>query len=302
MIVLKFGGTSVGDAESMKQVLRITEPYISQGALLVSSAMSGVTNTMVSLAENIRNNESQKAQKLIEDLENKHYRTLTELLDRVPSIEDQEKLGLYFLKLRALVKGSLLLRECSVRVYDALLSTGELLSTTLLLLKAQEMAWNVKWVDSRRLIKTDSNYGNAGIDWEGTKASIGSEKILVPGQLTIAQGFIGSDANQVTTTLGRGGSDYSAAVYGSVLGVKEIQIWTDVDGILTTDPRIVQAAQTIPEISYSEAAELAYFGAKVVHPSTIQPAVERKIPVYVKNTKNPQHQGLKSMIRLLGRA
>jgi aspartate kinase len=285
MTVLKFGGTSVGDSQSMKQALAITGGYIAEGALLVSSAMSGVTNSMVALASCIRNHQPNEAQELVDDLESQHFRTMEELLDREPNPEDQAKLGHYFGELRALVKGSLLLKECSERVYDALLSTGELLSTTILHLKAQEMGWDASWHDSRKLIKTDSQYGNAGIDWESTAELILQQDLLSPRKLSIVQGFIGSDANDVTTTLGRGGSDYSASIFGSVLGAKEVQIWTDVDGILTTDPRIVSTARTIPEISYSEAAELAYFGAKVVHPSTIQPAVEKNIPVYVKNTK-----------------
>ena len=154
--------------------------------------------------------------------------------------------------------------------------------------RARERKIDAVWLDSRELIKTDSTYGEAAVDFKATETAIRKAVTPAAGKLFIAQGFIGSDANSLTTTLGRGGSDYTAAVFGSILNAEEIQIWTDVNGIMTTDPRLVPEAKTVNEISYEEAAELAFFGAKVVHPATIQPAVAKKIPVTVLNTRDPE--------------
>ncbi len=155
-------------------------------------------------------------------------------------------------------------------------------------------------LDSRKLVKTDDNFGEAAVDFPATNKTIADQVKLEKGKLFIAQGFIGSTSKGVTTILGRGGSDYSATVFGAALKVQAVQIWTDVDGIMTTDPRKVPTARSIPEISYEEAAELAYFGAKVVHPATIQPAVELGIPVWVRNTKNPSHPGTAILPKVKG--
>lgn len=291
MVVLKFGGTSVQDAVSMNGALAITVKYLDQAPVLVSSAMSGVTNELVRLTQLILAQDTEGAKALLQALEDRHLKTLAELATGKNLETGRELVAGIFGELRALVKGSLLLKECSPRVYDAVLATGELLSTRLLYARCLELGLKAELVDSRKLVVTNDNFGEAAILWPQTTEKL--QRGLQPeaGKLFIAQGFIGATEKGATTTLGRGGSDYSGSIFGAVLGADDIQIWTDVNGILTTDPRKVAGARTIPEITYAEAAELAYFGAKVIHPATIQPAVEKAIPVWVKNTKNPDHPG-----------
>lgn len=291
MIVLKFGGTSVQDSASMNGALEITRQYLSQAPLLVSSAMSGVTNDLVALTQKVGSGDSPGAWSLVEAVEKRHRGTLAELVTGVNLQEGLALLEEVFTEVRALVKGSLLLKECSKRVYDAILAMGELLSTRLLWCRCRELGWEAVLLDSRRLIVTDDRFGEAAVLWPQTTETVQRAVRPRSGCILITQGFIGATEKGVTTTLGRGGSDYSGAIFGAVLGAEEVQIWTDVNGMMTTDPRKVPSARTIPKITYSEAAELAYFGAKVVHPATIQPAVEKGIPVLVKNTKNPTHPG-----------
>ena len=165
------------------------------------------------------------------------------------------------------------------------------MATTLLYLRAKERGYKADFVDSRSFVRTDDRFMQAAPDMKAIKKLAKQKVKPKAGKIVVCQGFIGSTADGVTTTLGRGGSDYSATIIGSALGAEAVEIWTDVDGIMTTDPRLIPAAMSLAEITYNEAAELAYFGAKVVHPSTIQPAVDLHIPVWVKNTKNPKHAG-----------
>lgn len=291
MIVLKFGGTSVQDAPSMNGALDIAQSYLNQAPLLISSAMSGVTNDLIKITECIEKQDRSVAEGVIKALEERHNKELKALTTGENTQKGHTLLEEIFQEIRALTKGSLLLGECSPRVYDAIVASGELLSTRLLYLRCLERGIDAELIDSRKVVKTDDHFGEAAVDFPATNKTISGAVTLKKGRLGIAQGFIGSTAKGVTTILGRGGSDYSATIFGAALKVKEVQIWTDVNGIMTTDPRKVPGAHSIPEISYEEAAELAYFGAKVVHPATIQPAVELGIPVWVKNTKNPSHPG-----------
>ena len=190
--------------------------------------------------------------------------------------------------MRAFVSGLAMLRECSPRSSDAILSFGELLSTTLLYFRCLERGIQAEFADSRDLVVTDDTFTSAAPIIESTYKKIRNSVHPKKGKIIIAQGFIGRTETGVVATLGRGGSDYTATLFGAALKAEEVQICTDVDGIMTSDPRIVKSARTVPIISYEEAAELAYFGAKVVHPSTIQPAVALGIPVLVKNTMNPK--------------
>ena len=290
MVVFKFGGTSVQDAEAMNQVLDIITPHRQTGMILVSSAMSGVTNTLVELIQAVKNEDRAKADTLLTQLEDRHQRVL-EVLTGSAHVLTTEALKAVFRDVRTLVKGSFLLGECSPRVSDALLGSGELLSTALLQGLALQRGLPSEWMDARKLILTDDKFGEAGVLWPETLAKIPPVFKAEPGKVYIVQGFIGSTLHGVATTLGRGGSDYSASIFGAAVQAERIEIWTDVNGIMTTDPRKVPSAISIPIMTYSEAAELAFFGAKVVHPATIQPAVERGIPVLVKNTKNPTHPG-----------
>ena len=300
MVVLKFGGTSVQDGTSIAQALDIAGDSLSEGLLLVASAMAGITNTLVSLVGALQNGEEQKARDLLLSVANRHFVVLEGVASGANREAGRRQLELHLGDMEALVKGSLLLKDCSVRVQDALLGSGELLSTAIIWVAALERGWEATLFDARSFIKTDENFGEAAVLWPETLREVEANLPCPPRTVSITQGFIGSTREGVSTVLGRGGSDYSAALFGAALGASEIQIWTDVDGIMTTDPRKVADARSIPFITYAEAAELAFFGAKVVHPATIQPAVERRIPVLVKNTKNPNHVGTKISLEAPG--
>lgn len=291
MIVLKFGGTSVQDSGAMDQALDIVLPYLPKGVVLVSSAMAGVTNTLVSLIEAVKKQDSDQSEVLLQELRSRHDAVLSAAAQGQALNEGQKLVDKHLSDLNALIKGSLLLNECSSRVHDAVLAMGELLSTSILWARCLQRGLDAELLDARKLVVTDSNFGEAGVLHGPTRQRIRDHVSPRPNRLLIAQGFIGANESGVTTILGRGGSDYSGSIFGAALEAEEIQIWTDVNGIMTTDPRKVPNARSIPEITYAEAAELAFFGAKVVHPATIQPAVERGIPVLVKNTKNPSHPG-----------
>ena len=291
MIVMKFGGTSVKDATCMDQALDIVLKRIDKKPIMISSAMSQMTNSLVKLSELADKGKKSEITTVIDEMLKRHYDAANEFLtgnnlsgatSRLNELEDE---------LRSLAKGLAMLKECTTRSMDSILSFGELLSTTLLAYRIKERGFKSTLLDSRELIKTDSNYSNADVNFLETNSLIKKAIIDTDNMVYVAQGFISSTSSQmkvegVTTTLGRGGSDYSASIFGAAIGAKEIQIWTDVNGIMTTDPRISPKAKTVEQITYEEAAELAFFGAKVIHPSTMQPAIKDSIPVLVLNTKD----------------
>ncbi len=287
MIVLKFGGTSVMNAERMNQALNIAKKQLDKAPVMVSSAMAKVTDTLIEISDNAKKGNKEEALKLVEKLKDRHISVANDFLTGNNLKECIEKIQDFCKELHSITKGCSLLKECPTQSYDTIQSFGELLSTTLLYYRAKELGINAEWIDSRKILKTDSTFGAANPDFEKTDQEI--KKAIFPekNRLYIAQGFIASDSDNITTTLGRGGSDFTAAIFGASLDAKEIQIWTDVNGIMTTDPRIVAEATTVKEMSYEEAAELAFFGAKVVHPATIQPAIKKNIPVTVMNTNDP---------------
>ncbi|NCN04656.1 MAG: lysine-sensitive aspartokinase 3 [Spirochaetales bacterium] len=294
MIVLKFGGTSVGDAELMNQVLDIAWAQKDRSPVLVSSAMARTTDTLLRIGVAALEGDEEQAKSELQFLKDLHYPVLYALTARATAtIADQGKSGIdgLFEQLASLMKGLVLVHEVSPRSQDALVSFGEGLSTHLLWTAAQARGIPSTLIDSRTCVVTDENFTAASLNKDESYRRIKEFVHPQKDHLVIAQGFIGSTLSGITTTLGRGGSDYSATIFGAALDAEEVQIWTDVTGIMTSDPRLIPAARTIEEISYEEAAELAYFGAKVIHPSTIAPAIEKSIPVFVKNTKEPQAYG-----------
>lgn len=291
MIVLKFGGTSVQNATMIDRAIDITYNRINDAPILVASAMSKITDTLIKLSAAAADGDGETAIALLEEIMKRHTGVAKEFLTGSHLEEAAKRLDSYKQELYSLVKGVTLLKECSKRTLDTILAFGELLSTTLIAYRAKERGIQTELLDSRLFIRTDDNFSNATPLMKEIRKLARKHVKPVPGKLMICQGFIGSTADGVTTTLGRGGSDYSATLIGAALAASSVEIWTDVDGIMTTDPRVIPSARSIPEISYQEAAELAYFGAKVVHPSSIQPAIEQKIPVWVKNTHNPDHPG-----------
>ncbi|MDC7124139.1 MAG: aspartate kinase [Spirochaetales bacterium] len=287
MIVMKFGGTSVQNTEMIDKAINIAEKQLDRAPLLISSAMGKTTDKLVAMSEFAVEGNAEKAFSILEEVKTSHFETIKSFLSGENLKFATERAEKLFEELSSLINGLSLLKECSPRSSDTVLAFGELLSTTIISARAKERGIDCTLLDSRQLIKTDDNFTSALPLMDKSGELIRGAVTPMPNKLYVAQGFIASNMNGATTTLGRGGSDYSATIYGASLDAEEVQIWTDVNGIMTSDPRIIPSARTIPQISYDEAAELAFFGAKVVHPSTIIPAVDRKIPVLVKSTKDP---------------
>jgi len=291
MIVLKFGGTSVQGPDKIDKALDIAASRLEKAPVLVSSAMAKVTDSLIKTIQTATGGNGEEAAESANEIVDRHitvaqaFLTGKNLQATIGKIEDMRR------ALIALIKGLALLRECTARSSDAVCSFGELLSTTLLAARAKERGYSAEFIDSRTFMRTDDTF-SAAIPEMKTIARLVKRKLKpIPGKIIVCQGFIGSTAEGVTTTLGRGGSDFSATIIGAALGAEAVEIWTDVSGILTTDPRLIPYAKAIPKMSYAGAAELAYFGAKVMHPSSIQPAVEKSIPVWVKNSNAPADAG-----------
>ncbi|HUM02152.1 MAG TPA: lysine-sensitive aspartokinase 3 [Thermoanaerobaculia bacterium] len=299
MIVLKFGGTSVGDGERIRRAADLVASRRAEGPLAVVSAMGGVTDLLVSLLESSKRKERDVAEATLERIAAVHRAALDALaLDADDSGSCRTALDGELVRLRNLSMGISLLEEISLRTSDAMLSMGELVSSRLLAAALRARGVPAVWIDPRRLVATDGTFGGAIPDEAETGRRVGAAVLpeLAAGRVVVTGGFLGEAPDGSTTTLGRGGSDYSAALLGAALSdagarVPVIEIWTDVDGILTADPRIVPSARLVPEVGYAEAAELAFFGAKVLHPATIRPAVARGIPVAVRNAFRPGGAG-----------
>lgn len=291
MIVMKFGGTSVQDANCIDQSLDIVLERIDQKPILISSAMAKMTDTLIGLGALAKEGNREAAAQTIKEMVERTKNAAEKLLSGKNLEDCLAQLTALGEELRSSVKGLCILKQCNEKALDSIMSFGELLTTTVLAFRIKERGYEATWLDSRTLVKTDSFYGKASVNFAETNELIAKTIIEKENHVYVAQGFIGSTANceeekNITTTLGRGGSDYSAAIYAAAIEAKEIQIWTDVNGIMTTDPRLVPTAKTIEKITYEEAEELSFFGAKVVHPDTIQPAIGKKIPVLVLNTKD----------------
>ena len=290
---MKFGGTSVGSAERIRALAERVRERLAQGPVVVVSAFSGVTDLLVRGAQLALARDSDY-EGIVADVLERHRRGIRELMPPGPA---QERLLGHVEattnELRALYTGVYHLAELTARTLDAISGIGERLSYEVVAAALDAAGLRTQAVDARGVIVTDETFGRAAPLMEETKvAAERTVRPLVDAQIVpVLPGFIGSTRKGVATTLGRGGSDWSAAVVGAALGVEEIQIWTDVDGMMTVDPRVVAAARVIPEVSFDEAAELAYFGAKVLHPATIKPAVERGIPVRILNSLNPGAPG-----------
>ncbi len=294
MLVLKFGGTSVGSAERIRQVVELSAQARSSQKVVVLSAMSGVTNALIDGAEKALARDLDGALASIELIQEKHLAAISELFGKSnAAIALKEELDGRLDELSILYKGISYLGELTRRSLDAVSGVGELLSSRLVAEYAIQAGHKAVWLDAREFVITDELFGKANPLWDLIKEK--AEEIVLPhikaGTIVFTQGFIGRTKSGASTTLGRGGSDYSASIIGVALNSAEIQIWTDVDGMMTADPRVVPEARVIPEVSFQEASELAYFGAKVLHPLTIKPAVEKDIPVRILNTMRPDQPG-----------
>ncbi|HXG38464.1 MAG TPA: lysine-sensitive aspartokinase 3 [Bacteroidota bacterium] len=294
MIVMKFGGTSVEDARAMTTVIELVQREQQRTPLVVVSAIAGATNALLNAADLAVQGKLDEATATLNQLLERHVLILENLIETRSTVQQLIlEIRRRFDELKNLCQGIAILGELTDRSLDAIASVGERLSSLILAEGMRERGLPVSLIDARTVMITDDRFTNATPLFNHIEEK--AKAILVPliekNSVVVTQGYIGSTAKGTTTTLGRGGSDYSAAIFGSVLNAEEIQIWTDVDGVLTADPRIVPSAKKLRVLSFREASELAYFGAKVLHPSTILPAVKKNIPVVVLNSKRPGARG-----------
>jgi aspartate kinase len=294
---MKFGGTSVEDAKAMNRTAAIVGGRRKKGleAIVVVSAMAKVTDQLLAAAAAAGRGDKPGALAISARLRNRHIDTAAELLDEKRFAALQVAIHHELDALDDLLRGIAAVGELTPRTSDLVVSFGERLSSRMVAAAFDQQGLNGAHVDARTCIITDSNYGKAAPQEGAIEAKL-AELVLplvLEGRTPVMGGFIGSNAEGITTTLGRGGSDYTAALVGGGLHAGAIEIWTDVNGIMTTDPRIVPEALRVKTISFEEAAELAYFGAKVLHPATILPAVQKSIPVWVLNSRNAENEGTK---------
>ena len=293
MQVLKFGGSSVGTPDAITKVIAIVKQRVqAKPAIVVVSAMSGVTDQLILLAQSAsQGNEAYKT--IIQNLEQKHLDAVRALLPIQQQSGTLSKVKQLINEIESNCEGLFMLRELTMRMQDRLISYGEILSSKIISAAFEVEGVDQVWLDSRTLIKTNSKYFNAVVDKSLTNQTIQTYFASSSNQhaLYIAPGFIASDAEGNTTTLGRGGSDYTGAIYAAALKASVLEIWTDVSGMMTADPRMVQNAKEIPRISYHEAMELSHFGAKIIYPPTILPVMHAHIPLWIKNTFEPEHPG-----------
>ncbi|MEO8622531.1 MAG: lysine-sensitive aspartokinase 3 [bacterium] len=296
MIVCKFGGTSVGDAVAISRTAAIIAGRRDRNPIVVVSALGGATNTLLQIAEQSANGHLIGALRAVEGLRDRHLAQAETLLGNDPAMcaDICGELSAMFDELAALAEALKTLGDLTPRSLDAIASLGEQLSSVLVVAALRRHGLNAEHVDARHIMITDAQYTRA--EPQSDAIAEAAQRIIMPivraGRIPVLGGFIGSaQGSGVTTTLGRGGSDYSASLVGAALQAEAIEIWTDVDGMLTADPRVVPDARLIERIGFDEASELASFGAKVLHPNTISPAVMRGIPVWVLNSMRPKGSG-----------
>jgi aspartate kinase len=293
VIVCKFGGTSVGDADAIRRAAAIVKARVSQGPIAVVSALGGTTNVLLDIAEQSARGQLIAALRGVEGLRNRHLTVAGELLPDADGEDVLLELGAMCDELASLAEALSVLGHLTPRSLDAVASFGERMSS--LVINAAFAAHGIKaqHVDARRVMITDDNYTRAEPQPDAIAEAARAHlmPIVRDGLVPVLGGYIGATSAGVTTTLGRGGSDYSASLLGAAIQATAIEIWTDVDGLLTADPRIVPSARTIDQVGFEEASELASFGAKVLHPYTIAPAVRVGIPVRVLNSRRPQGTG-----------
>lgn len=291
MKVLKFGGTSVGTVESINQVIQILQENLNEGRKIavVYSAMGGVTNRLIEIGKLAAASDLEYLQ-LLKSVEDRHFAAVRGLIDVKNQSSAIAKVKGLLNELEDLLRGVFLIKELSARTNDFIVSFGERLSTTIVTEALKNRGVEAEYLDARKVIKTDDHFGYAEVIVDLTNELI-RKHFAQTNKVQCITGFIGSTIDGVTTTLGRGGSDYTGSIFGAALNATVIEIWTDVDGMLTSDPRKVKNAFTIPTITYAEAMELSHFGAKVIYPPSLTPAFQKNIPLKILNTFNHHHEG-----------
>jgi aspartate kinase len=303
MRVLKFGGTSVADAEAIERLAAIVRRELADdraatsdrqpGLAVVVSALAGATDCLLGVADNAQSGRPREALELVSSLWARYVGVARAVADPDRAGELCEEIDEQFERLCDVVRSLAVLREVAPRSLDAVAALGEILSSRIVAAALATRGLPAEWIDPRRLIVTDNSFTTAAPLIPETFARLRETlaPLLASGRVPVTGGFVAATAEGVTTTLGRGGSDYSASIIGAGVAADEIQIWTDVDGMLTADPRGYPTPQLVPRLSFAEAAELAYFGAKVLHPKTIHPALARAIPVRILNSRTPDGPG-----------
>lgn len=292
-VVMKFGGTSVQDSEAIKNVIRIVRETPSPKVVVVS-AISKATTSLENIARFAAEKNTDEAGKLLEDIINRHHNIINDLVtDSSLKASATEKIIKYHREIAELVKGLSIINELSLRILDAFRSFGELMSSAVIFHAMKNAGLDVELIDSRDVIKTNNDFSRAYPNFEVSQENANRivKPILESGKVVLAQGFIGSTEDGITTTMGRESSDFSAAIYGSLVDAGEIQIWTDVDGVLSCDPNIIKGAFKLTEISFKEMEELSNFGAKVLHKNSVKPALKKNIPLKILNSKNTKSTG-----------
>ncbi len=291
MQVLKFGGTSVANATNIQKVISIVAETIKKDqTIVVVSALGGVTDLLLDAGNMAASGNAQFKEKL-EAIEQRHEECVKQLLSENNTAHILDDVRKVIKEIKMLCEGIYMLGELTLRSKDRLASYGEKLSSMIIAHAFNDQKVPAVWKDSRELIQTNSNFTNAAVDFTVTNKNILTYFSTQKATLFVMPGFIASDTSGVTTTLGRGGSDYTAAIYAAALDVQNLEIWTDVSGMMTADPRLSSNVRIIPHISYQEAMELSHFGAKVIYPPTIQPVMKKGIPVWIKNTFAPNDYG-----------
>jgi bifunctional aspartokinase / homoserine dehydrogenase 1 len=294
LLVMKFGGTSVGDADRIGHVADLVTSEAARAEIvMVVSAMGGVTDMLIRAATEASRGDREDWKGARQELARRHREVADRLLSASEQAQVLPRLAEEIGNFEDLCSGFALVREITPRAMDALSSLGEKMSALLVASALRSKGCAAEFVDATELILTDDRFGNASPYFDETAVKTRDRLALSRrrGAIPVVTGFRGATRDGVCTTLGRGGSDYSATLVGAALDADEVWIWTDVDGVMTADPRLVPAARLVPEISYREAAELSFFGAKVLHPKTIQPVIKKQIPVWIKNTFNPSCPG-----------
>jgi aspartokinase/homoserine dehydrogenase 1 len=291
MQVLKFGGTSVASAENIRKSIAIAAKAAAQSpVVMVVSALGGTTDALIAIGHAAAATDAGYSDDLAL-LHERHRAAAQTLLSGAVQHEKLAAITAQFGEIQMLCDGIFALGELSNRTLDKLMSYGELLSSRLIAAAAKAQGLPAGWADARQLIRTNSRFGAAEVDMAVTTRQVADMKDSTEHHIWVVPGFIGADAHGTTTTLGRGGSDYTAALLAAALDAEKLEIWTDVSGMMTADPRLVRSARPIARISYQEAMELSHFGAKVLYPPTIQPVMQRGIPLWIKNTFAPDDYG-----------
>lgn len=293
MIVMKFGGTSVQDAQAIDRISAIVRDRLAEKPVVVVSALAKITDQLLAMAAAAGAGDRKKALDLCRVARDRHYSTASDLLGAKAFEPLSPVLDADFNSLEDLLRGVVAVGELTGRTTDTISGFGERVSSKIAAAAFAQRGINATHVDSRQCIVTDANFGKAIPQFEETNARLIEivKPLLDRGRVPVMGGFMGSTREGIATTLGRGGSDFSAAIVGAGLNATRIEIWTDVDGMMTTDPSMCPEARRIKTISFEEAAELAYFGAKVLHPATLLPAIQKNIPVLILNSRNASCEG-----------